>query len=42
MENLSADTEITVVDEGRKLRSKDGGFEDELAPLAVRVYRVER
>jgi hypothetical protein len=39
---LAAGTEVTVVDEGRTLRSANGGFADAFEPLAVHIYRIAR
>ncbi len=38
---LAPGAEVEVVDEGRRIRSEAGVFQDEFAPLAVHVYRVE-
>ena len=37
---LSAEASVEVVDEGRTLRSAEGAFRDNFAPLAVHVYRI--
>lgn len=37
---LPAEASVEVVDEGRTLRSAEGAFRDNFAPLAVHVYRI--
>ena len=41
VEDMASGKSVQVVDEERKLESKDGFFVDTFAPLAVHVYRIE-
>lgn len=41
VENLPAGKEITVIDEVRTIRSREGSFSDAFDPLAVHIYRID-
>jgi len=42
VEGLPSDTQITVIDEARTIRSQVGSFADTFEPLAVHLYRIDR
>ena len=41
IEGLPSGAEVTVIDEGRSIRSGAGSFTDTFEPLAVHIYRLE-
>jgi hypothetical protein len=42
LDGLKAGTPVEVVDEGRTITARDGGFQDDFGPLAVHIYQIRR